>query len=256
MSAEVVMKFQGLIFDINGTLTDILTNEYDDNLYRTLSNFLDYQGITMKPEEIRDSFFELNKRQRRENAEPFPEIDVIAIFREMLESNASGSVRVLPREKQRMLPRTLTEVFRAASRFKLELYPDVLPVLTSLRPLYRMGAVSDGQSLWAFPELRSVGLTDFFETVIVSSDLGYRKPDPRIFELALSKMGLSPAETLFIGNDMYRDVFGAHETGMKTVFFRSNQGEQRSMGAEADYIIYNFRELPEAIRFLESQASC
>ncbi|OQA85042.1 MAG: Pyrimidine 5'-nucleotidase YjjG [Lentisphaerae bacterium ADurb.Bin242] len=248
------MKFQGLIFDINGTLVDILTNEYDDNTYRVLSNLLDYQGIALEPDEIRQFFFELNKRQRRESPEKYPEIDVVAIFREMVEIHASGFTRSLPREKQGMLPRMLAEVFRAASRFKLELYPDVETVLASLRPQYRMGAVSDGQSLWAFPELRAVGLAGFFETVIVSSDLGYRKPDARIFELALAKMGLSPSETLFIGNDMYRDVFGAHEFGMRTVFFQSNQGEQRSMGAEADYIIYHFRELPEAIRFLENQA--
>ena len=247
------MKFNGLIFDINGTLADILTNEYDDNLYRVLANFLEYQGISMKPDEIRQFFFELNKRQRRESPEEFPEIDVVAIFRELVETHASDFTSSLPKEKQRMLPALLAEVFRAASRFKLELYPDVLTVLNGLRPRYRMGAVSDGQSLWAFPELRSLGLTDFFETVAVSSDLGYRKPDPRIFERALSRMKLTPAETLFIGNDMYRDVFGAHSIGMKTVFFRSNQGEQRSMGAEADYIIYNFRELPEAIRFLENR---
>lgn len=253
MSEELVMKFQGLIFDINGTLVDILTNEYDDNLYRVVSNFLDYQGISLPPDEIRQFFFELNKSQRRESPEKYPEIDVVALFREMLETRASAFLRSLSKEKRKMLPATLAEVFRAASRFKLQLYPDVETVLTSLRSRYRMGAVSDGQSLWAFPELRSVGLAEYFETVIVSSDLGYRKPDARIFEEALMKMDLLPSETLFIGNDMYRDVFGAHELGMQTVFFRSNQGEQRSMGAEADYIIYNFRELPEAIRFLENK---
>ena len=49
---------------------------------------------------------------------------------------------------------------------------------------------------------------------------------------------------------MYRDIYGAHETGMKTVFFRSNQGEQNFCGAKADYIIYQFRELLNAVAFL------
>ena len=59
---------------------------------------------------------------------------------------------------------------------------------------------------------------------------------------------------IFVGNDMYRDVFGANRLGIKTVFFKSNQGEQRKSGAEPDYIIYDFRQLPEAVRFLEARA--
>ena len=44
---------RGLIFDINGTVIDILTNEGEENIYRVLSNFLDYQGIALSPDELR-----------------------------------------------------------------------------------------------------------------------------------------------------------------------------------------------------------
>ena len=142
----------------------------------------------------------------------------------------------MPKEKLQALPGFLAEAYRAASRFKLQLYPDVLKVLSALRGHYRMAALSDGQSVWAIPELRSVGLLEYFDPVLISSDLGYRKPDPRMFEKTLDKMNLAPSEVLFIGNDMYRDVFGAHHLGIKTVFFKSNQGEQRNMGAEPDYL--------------------
>ena len=64
-------------------------------------------------------------------------------------------------------------------------------------------------------------------------------------------MELAPEETVYIGNDMFRDVYGAAECGMKTIFFRSNQGDHSFHGKEPDYIIYNFRELPEGIQFLE-----
>ena len=81
-----------------------------------------------------------------------------------------------------------------------------------------------------------------------------KHPDVRMFESMLVQMNLTPAEVIFIGNDMYRDVFGANRLGIKTVFFKSNQGEQRKSGAEPDYIIYDFRQLPEAVRFLEARA--
>ena len=83
--------------------------------------------------------------------------------------------------------------------------------------------------------------------------MGYRKPDVRMFELMLKKLSLNSDEVLFIGNDMYRDVFGAKQLGIESVFFKSNQGDQRNRGAEPDYIIYNFWELPKAVRFLEDK---
>jgi putative hydrolase of the HAD superfamily len=52
---------------------------------------------------------------------------------------------------------------------------------------------------------------------------------------------------------MYRDIYGAQRLGMKAVFFKSNQGAQEKEGVKPDYIIYNFPELLNAIRFFENQ---
>jgi len=243
---------KGLFFDLNGTVIDIMTNEYTDDLYRVMSNLLGYQGVFLAPDEVKRLFFENNKRQRKSSPEKYPEFDAVEIFREILEDCGTDYTRTLPETKLEVLPGFLAETFRAASRFRLQLYPDVLPVLNALREKYRLSALSDGQALWALPELRAVGLDGYFDPVIISSDLGCRKPDVRMFEMMLKKTGFHASEVLFIGNDMYRDVFGASQLGIKTVFFRSNQGEQRSMGAEPDYIIYRFSELPEAVRFLEN----
>lgn len=244
---------RGLIFDVNGTVSDILTNEGDDNIYRVMSNFLDYQGITLSSDEIRRLYSDLNRMQRKSSKEEYPEFDVIRIFHRIIEHCATTYTETLPKEKLELMPVILAELFRAASRFKLQLYPDVLEVLTEMKKRYRLAALSDGQAVWAVPELRSVGLLDFFDPIIISSDLGYRKPDQRMFALMLEKMKLRAEEVIFIGNDMLRDVFGANKMGIKTIFFKSNQGEQRSMGAEADYIIYKFSELPDAVRFLEGK---
>ncbi len=241
---------RGLLFDLNGTLIDIGTDEGRDDLYRVLSHFLSYYGVDLGADELRELYFELNRKQRRESEEPYPEFDVVALFREMLERHPPDSSAPAGPGVLRKLPDTLARLFRAASLYRLQLYPEVLAVLDSLRGRYAMAAVSDGQSLWERAELRATGLNGYFDPVIISGELGFRKPDSRIFELALSLMGLRPDEALFIGNDMYRDVLGAHKCGMKTIFFQSNQGERRSRGVEPDYIIYRFDELPAAIEFL------
>lgn len=247
------MELKGLLFDLNGTLIDILTDEGHDDLYRTLSNFLSYQGVILPPRELKDEFFELSREQRRSSAEAYPEIDVVEVFQRLLRRHAGRANRELPEGKRALLPLLLAEVFRAASRFRLELYPGVLAVLEQLHGKLPMAAVSDGQSAWALPELRAVRLATFFDPVIISETYGYRKPDPRLFQAALTAMKLQPENVIFVGNDIYRDVYGAQCLGMKTVFFRSNQGEHYRDGVEPDYIIYDFAELPTAIDFLRQQ---
>ena len=66
-------------------------------------------------------------------------------------------------------------------------------------------------------------------------------------------MNLAADEALFVGNDMFRDIYGAHEAGMKTVFFKSNQGDWKPHGAEPDYVIYSFGELPRAIEYFQGR---
>ena len=94
------MDVRGLIFDLNGTLIDILTNEGDDDVYRTLSNFLSYQGVLLSAEELKQEFFGRCREQRRSSPEAYPEIDVVAVFRAVLRAHGRHALRLLPAEKR------------------------------------------------------------------------------------------------------------------------------------------------------------
>ena len=247
------MIVRGLIFDINGTLTDIHTNEWHDDVYRVISNLLSYQGISLGPNAVKNSYFQIMKEQRAACGERYPEFDAVGIFREIITRHSTDFTRRLPPEKLAQLPRLFAETHRAASRYRLQLYHGVEDTLKQLLPKYHLALVSDGQTAYAVPELNAVGLFGYFDPVIVSGDFGYRKPDKRLFESALAAMKMEPSEVLFVGNDMYNDIHGAQKLGMKTVFFRSNQGLQEKEGVEPDYIIYNFPELLNAVRFFEKR---
>jgi putative hydrolase of the HAD superfamily len=253
MPEEFLMIIRGLIFDINGTLTDILTNEWHDDVYRVISNLLSYQGISLGPNAVKDSYFQIMDEQRVARGERYPEFDAIGIFREIITRHSTDFTRRLPPEKLEQLPRLLAETHRAVSRFRLQLYSGVEDTLKQLHPKYHLAIVSDSQTAFAIPELNAVGLLGYFDPVIVSGDFGYRKPDKRLLERALHAMKMEPSEVLFVGNDMYRDVYGAQRLGMKTIFFRSNQGTQEKEGVKPDYIIYNFPELLNALRFFEKR---
>lgn len=249
------MTFAGILFDINGTLVDILTDEGRDDIYRTISNYLLFQGISIDAEVLRNEYFARLQNQKKQSGEQFPEFNAVQLWRDMIEDRFARAVIEKPMMADiDTIPHLLAVMFRAASMFKLQPYPGVAEVLQTLGEEYRLAALSDAQSAWAEPELRAVGLISFFETVVVSGDLGYRKPDPRMFSHALDGMQLSPKDVLFVGNDMYRDIHGAQQAGMRTVYFATNQGRNKHKDTEPDYIIYNFQELPTAIRFLEEKS--
>ncbi len=244
---------RGLLFDINGTLSDILTNEEYDDIYRVLSNFFIYHDIFLTPTEIREMYFGINKRQRLESKENFPEFDIVALFEEIIKRACLKKEQKKSKKERQMLAKTSAEIFRATSLFQLKLYPEVKKTLKKLQKKYRLAAVSDGQSVWAKAELNAVGLLDFFDPLIVSGDFGYRKPDARLFKKALKKLNLKANEVIFIGNDLYRDIYGANSLGMKSIFFKSNQGDHDFQKAIPNDIVYRFEDLEKAVSRLASK---
>ena len=244
------MDIRALLFDVNSTLIDIETDERMEEIYRAIGHFLTYQGIGLRRWAVHDLYFQVMKEQFEKSLETHPEFDVVAVWREILLHNGGSYTRLLPEEKLRQLPLLIAEMQRGISRKRLCLYPQVQETLDQLRLRYRLAVVSDAQTAYAIPELRAVGLGEYFDPVIISGDYGYRKPDARLFQKALDGLQLLPSQAIFIGNDRYRDIFGAKQLGMKTVLFYNNQGMGRTEGAEPDYIIYQFSELPRAIEFL------
>jgi len=76
-----------------------------------------------------------------------------------------------------------------------------------------------------------------------SGDHGYRKPDRRLFQFALDGMKVAAGNALYVGNDMYRDIFGAREAGMRTVMVDSDQGAKAYLDCVPDYTITDLRDL-------------
>ena len=247
------MVIRGLIFDINGTLADINTNEWHDDVYRVISNLFSYQGILLDANAVKNLYFQIMEEQRVARCERHPEFDAVGIFREIITRYSTDFTRRLPSKKREQLPLLFAETHRSASRYRLQLYHGVEDTIKKLFSKYRMAIITDAQTAYAVPELNAVGLLNYFDPVIVSGDFGYRKPDRRLFERALNDMKIGPSEVVFVGNDMYNDIHGAQKLGMKTVFFKSNQGLQKKEGVSPDYIIYDLPELLNALNFFEEQ---
>ncbi len=243
------MDIRAILFDVNGTLIDIETDEGLEEIYRAIAHFLMYQGITLHRWEVRDLYFQIMQKQRAASTEKFVEWDATSIWREFLQQTGSDYTRALPPEKLAQLPLFLAELHRGIARKRLRLFPQVKETLDQLRARYRMSVVSDAQSAYAIPELRAVGILDYFHPIIVSGDYGYRKPDPRLFQNALATLEIRPEQALYLGNDLYHDIFGAQQAGMKAILVSYDRANVASETSIPDYIIYTFPELLQAINY-------
>lgn len=81
---------------------------------------------------------------------------------------------------------------------------------------YRLGVISNADGR-VEKLLESVGLRPHFEMVIDSGVVGIDKPDPRIFHLAAERMGIDPAEAVYVGDIYEIDVQGARAAGMQGI---------------------------------------
>ena len=104
----------------------------------------------------------------------------------------------------------------------LEPSPRVEEFLSQVSKNYSLGLVSNfTYSPVVHQSLNKLNLKKHFRVVRVSHDVGWRKPDRRIFEATLEGLGVASEEAVFVGDSPLEDIAGAQQMGMKTVFVPS-----------------------------------
>jgi putative hydrolase of the HAD superfamily len=148
------------------------------------------------------------------------------------------------------------EVERLASRYWS--YPpqsvasDVRPCLEALSGRYRLGILAN-QPAGVRKALRRDGLESFFEVWAVSADVGFEKPDPRLFARALELAGAEPGGTAMVGDRLDYDIRPAKAVGMRTIWVLRGEAPDAPTSeqlAEADGAIGGLGELPALLRRL------
>ncbi|MDZ4654891.1 MAG: HAD-IA family hydrolase [Coriobacteriia bacterium] len=141
-----------------------------------------------------------------------------------------------------VLARRVYDEFGKADRWRV--YDDVVPALSRLRERgLKLGIISN----WDRRLVRLVdglGLASYMDSVISSADIGLRKPDPRIFELACSELGVEPGDAAHVGDHHYADVLGARAVGMHAVLIDRHGGEVAPVGLRP---IPSFDDIEDAL---------
>jgi FMN phosphatase YigB (HAD superfamily) len=123
------------------------------------------------------------------------------------------------------------------------------PLLRSLAARYRLAVVSNfDYTPTALDILERAGVTGLFGAIVVSDEVGWRKPRREIFDAALGRLGVRPEEALFVGDRADMDVLGARRIGMDAAWV--NPGRE-ALPAGIDPPQFEIRDLGELAEILE-----
>jgi putative hydrolase of the HAD superfamily len=126
------------------------------------------------------------------------------------------------------------------------LFTDAIPCLDWLRAAgFKLAAVTNASGRHQRAKLAGLGIARFFDTLVIAGELGAAKPDPVIFHTACAHLGVSPAETMHIGDLLDTDAIGARDAGLHGVWLtRSPHAATHEPGIQT---IETLADLPELL---------
>ena len=213
--------YNNYLFDLYGTLIDIHTDEEKLDLWHKMSILLAMDGVSITPELLRIRYLKevsaLEKEAKLERGSG-AEIDISSLFASFYENGVSSEHVA-----------QIAKIFRLLSLEKLKLFSGVIELLEKLkREGKRVYLLSNAQALFTLPELRALGLEQYFDGIVISSDEGYKKPDARFYTIAMERYNLHPEETVMIGNDDQADCWGAARAGLDSMYIYTEQSPTRT----------------------------
>jgi HAD superfamily hydrolase (TIGR01549 family) len=211
----MVLRVKAVLFDLSGTLH----HYHREEVFRAV---LKEKGIEVGIDEVLRAydvtdpvFAELAAEIPQEVMWPdrlLEQLDLMMLTEVGIADDGENLARYIRQNWDRVDRQLPQSIVRCA-------YSDALPCLEAVRKLgLKMGIVSNIPSEERLrKELDAIGLTYFFPTLVSSGEVGISKPTRAIFHLAARKLNETPENTLFVGDDLQRDYYGAIDAGMKAV---------------------------------------
>jgi putative hydrolase of the HAD superfamily len=124
-------------------------------------------------------------------------------------------------------------------------------VLHDLKKKFRLALITNGAPDIQGTKIDGSNLAGFFETIIISGDHGFGKPDARIFQLALERLRVAAHETVMIGDSLNRDVAGARDAGIRTIWINRYKRTLTDSHPIPDIELTDLRDLPTLLTRLD-----
>lgn len=232
------VHYRAVTFDLGGTLRHPWSVwKKPDEMVELIWKYLVERGVPV----VRDRFLEemaiIEKSYRERIRTTHQEL----LIDEKI-SIALGILRVETASDDPVLVEAIDEAMESLESVP---YPDFEPTMSELasRDL-NLGVITN--TSWRLPKDEVKNLSRFFSVITTSYEHGFRKPHPSIFHVTLEKLGVSPDNTIHVG-DSEADVVGARNVGMKAAFVKRGEKDM-----EADYVLSSLEDVLEILEIWHS----
>jgi len=217
-----LLSMKAVLFDLGHTLIDY-HNDWREPERRAVESVaamvLERCTNGVRKEDVSTYLLELLEQGRRKKSTEFVEIPLESVLNDCFQ-------RFLVEHDEDLIEIGL-EAFYGVLQERRKIVPGTVEMLEMVQDQrFSIGLVSD--VAWGLPsyfplkDIRYYGLEGFFDDMVFSTDVGLRKPNPRIFKIALFNIGATAEETIFVGNNLQADIKGALDVGMRTVLKKSD----------------------------------
>jgi HAD superfamily hydrolase (TIGR02253 family) len=221
-------QIKAITFDLDGTLAQgaLDSEKYEKALIDYLKE-IGYSGERAKLNQARQAMLEKMKKSQARNIE---------LRFDLLYSNLLYELGLEITQER------LDHIEGLYNRFyRIEIFPGVKEVLEELKGKYKLAIVANAITNVSKLALEKLDLAKYFDYIVLSRDLGVRKPDLEIFVYALRSMWVKGGETVHVGDSLKDDVQGAKNAGMKTIWIKR---DEEATNIQPDYVISKITELP------------
>ncbi|ETT83581.1 HAD family hydrolase [Bacillus mycoides] len=95
-------------------------------------------------------------------------------------------------------------------------------IINTIKSHIKVGIITNGSTQRQKEKIINTNLNRYFDTIIISEEAGFSKPDKLIFELALNKLNVQSEDVLFVGDDLEKDIAGCQNANIKGIWFNPN----------------------------------
>ncbi|MGB9676248.1 MAG: HAD family hydrolase [Candidatus Bathyarchaeales archaeon] len=208
-------KLEAVIFDFIGTLTNVKGYNLEDSKMKLCKAIIE-SGFDVEEKCFMDAYSNSHEKYRVIRYQELVEVTNAVWIADAL--NSLG-FKTTP-EDERI--KTAVNIFFEDYVRSLELRSCAKKLLSELSHNYKLGLVSNfTYAPVIYAGLRKLDINKFFNAVLVSEEVGWRKPHAKIFEEALKRLGVRAQEAIYVGDSPQEDIKGAKEIGLKAIFVPS-----------------------------------
>ena len=141
----------------------------------------------------------------------------------------------------------LAQFFERDRRKRHIVFPEILRVLNELKQNYKLAMLTNGAIDIQRDKIHGSNLAAFFDPIIISGELGSGKPNPKLFQMALERLAVTPDQCVMIGDSLTRDIAGARAVGIRTIWLNRFQGKIADHQPTPDFELKDLVRLPEIL---------